>query len=46
MPRVGFEPTIPVGERQNTLHALDRAATVISMFEVIFAKLVGAELRL
>jgi hypothetical protein len=32
MPRVGFEPTIPVFERANTIHALDRAATVIGKF--------------
>jgi hypothetical protein len=30
MPKVGFEPTIPVFERANIFHALDRAATVIS----------------
>jgi hypothetical protein len=29
MPRVGFEPTIPVFERAKTVHVLDRAATVI-----------------
>jgi hypothetical protein len=29
MPRVGFEPTIPVFERAKTIHVLDRAATVI-----------------
>jgi hypothetical protein len=29
MPRVGFEPTIPVFERAKTLHSLDRAAIVI-----------------
>jgi hypothetical protein len=29
MPRVGFEPTIPVFERAKTIHALDRTATVI-----------------
>jgi hypothetical protein len=29
MPRVGFEPTIPVFERAKTVHALDRATTVI-----------------
>jgi hypothetical protein len=29
MPRVGFEPTIPVFERAKTVHALDRAAVVI-----------------
>jgi hypothetical protein len=30
MPRVGFEATITVFERAKTVHALDRAATVIS----------------
>jgi hypothetical protein len=29
MPRVGFELTIPVFQREKTVHALDRAATVI-----------------
>jgi hypothetical protein len=29
MPRVGFEPTIPVFERAKTVYALDRAATMI-----------------
>jgi hypothetical protein len=29
MPRVEFEPTIPVLERAKMVHALDRAATVI-----------------
>jgi hypothetical protein len=29
MSQVGFEPTIPVFERAKTVHALDRAATVI-----------------
>jgi hypothetical protein len=29
MPWVGFQPTIPVFEREKTVHALDRAATVI-----------------
>jgi hypothetical protein len=31
MPRVGFEPMIPVFERVKTVHALDGAATVIGM---------------
>jgi hypothetical protein len=31
MPRVGFEPTIPVFERAKTVHALGRAATVIGI---------------
>jgi hypothetical protein len=29
---VGFEPTIPVFERAKTVHALDRAATVIAYY--------------
>jgi hypothetical protein len=29
MPWVGLEPTIPVYERAKTVHAFDRAATVI-----------------
>jgi hypothetical protein len=29
MPRVGLEPAIPVSERTKTVHAVDRAATVI-----------------
>jgi hypothetical protein len=29
IPQVGFEPTIPVFEGPKTIHALDRAATVI-----------------
>jgi hypothetical protein len=32
MPRVGFEPTIPVFEGVKTVHALDRAATMIGCF--------------
>jgi hypothetical protein len=31
MLRLGFEPTIPVFERAKTVHALDRAATVIGL---------------
>jgi hypothetical protein len=30
MPRVGFEPKIPVFEGAKVVYALDRAATVIS----------------
>jgi hypothetical protein len=33
MPRVEFEPTIPAFERMKTVHALDRAATVISVYK-------------
>jgi hypothetical protein len=32
MLRVGFEPTIPVFEQLKTYHALDRATTVITLF--------------
>jgi hypothetical protein len=35
MPQVGFEPTIPVFERTNTVHALDRAASVIGILEKV-----------
>jgi hypothetical protein len=31
MPRVGFEPTTPVFERATTVHASDRAASVIGI---------------
>jgi hypothetical protein len=31
MSRVGFEPTTPVFEQAKTVHALDRATTVISL---------------
>jgi hypothetical protein len=30
MPRVGLEPTTPLFEQAKTVHALDRAVTVIS----------------
>jgi hypothetical protein len=29
---LGFEPTIPVSERTKTVHALERASTVIGLF--------------
>jgi hypothetical protein len=32
---VGFQPTIPVFERAKTVHALDRAATVIGDGKII-----------
>jgi hypothetical protein len=32
MPRMGFESTIPVFDRAETVHALDRAATVIGTY--------------
>jgi hypothetical protein len=31
MPRVEFEPTTPVFEQAKTVHAVDRAATVIAL---------------
>jgi hypothetical protein len=31
MRRVGFEPTVPVFERAKTIHALDRAVTLIGV---------------
>jgi hypothetical protein len=31
MPRVGFEPTIPMFERTKKVHALDRSGTVIGI---------------
>jgi hypothetical protein len=34
MPQVGFEPTISVFERVKTVHALDRAATVIGSIKL------------
>jgi hypothetical protein len=34
MPQVGFEPTMPVIERVNTVYALDRATTVIGLFDI------------
>jgi hypothetical protein len=37
MPRVGFEPKIPVFERAKTVHPLDLAATVIDYFRDILA---------
>jgi hypothetical protein len=39
MPRVGFEPTIPMFERAKTVHALDRAATVIGYYSVLGIKI-------
>jgi hypothetical protein len=34
MSRVGFEPRTPVFERAKTVHALDRAATVIAILKL------------
>jgi hypothetical protein len=35
MPRVDFEPMIPVSERAKMVHALDRGATVIGVFHTL-----------
>jgi hypothetical protein len=43
MPRVGFEPTIPVFERAKTVHALDGAATVIGSLSPIASFLLRFE---
>jgi hypothetical protein len=40
MPRVGFGRTIPVFERTKTIHALDRAATVIGS-AAVYALILG-----
>jgi hypothetical protein len=46
MPRVEFEPTIPVFERAKTVHALDRAATVVGSFsEISFIPIRGHQTR-
>jgi hypothetical protein len=39
IPRVGLEPTIPVFERANTGHALDRAATAIGTYTIYLSKI-------
>jgi hypothetical protein len=48
MPPVGFAPTIPFFDRVKTVHALDRAATVIGVrctwavsFQTIFVNSVS-----
>jgi hypothetical protein len=38
MPWVGFEPMIPVFEREKISHDLDRVATVISLFRILNSK--------
>jgi hypothetical protein len=38
MPQLGFEPTTPVFERSKTVHALDRAVTVIGTKECYWSK--------
>jgi hypothetical protein len=43
MPRVAFEPAIPVFERAKTVHALDRAATVIGRWYTNLIKSIQTE---
>jgi hypothetical protein len=38
MPCVGFEPTIPASERADTVHALDRSATVTGFALLLYIK--------
>jgi hypothetical protein len=38
MPQVGFEPTIPVFEPAKTVHASDRAGTVIGICGFVIGK--------
>jgi hypothetical protein len=43
MPRVGFEPTIPVFERAKIVHALYRAATVLgTVYQLLEETIIGA----
>jgi hypothetical protein len=41
MTRVRFEPTIPAFEREKTVHALDRTATVIGACNLYQSKFTG-----
>jgi hypothetical protein len=36
MPQVEIQPTIPMFERARTIHALDRAATVIGLTSILY----------
>jgi hypothetical protein len=38
MPQVGFEPTIPVSEQAETVHVLDRTATVTGSLILVAVK--------
>jgi hypothetical protein len=39
MPRVGFEPTIPVFEQAKTVHTLDRTTTAIGIIPTYCLKM-------
>jgi hypothetical protein len=43
MPQVGFEPTIPVFEREKTVHASSRAATLLG--NELYCSIKGEELN-
>jgi preprotein translocase subunit SecG len=45
MPQIGFEPAIPVFERAKTVHALDRATTVIVFLFIYLTKILHAFLN-
>jgi hypothetical protein len=42
MPRVGFEPTVPVSARSKTVHDLDRSASVTGYLQFTYTILLGA----
>jgi hypothetical protein len=46
MPRVGFEPTIPVLEQVKIVHALDCAATVIGIYSKYLYKLLIIDFKI
>jgi hypothetical protein len=46
MLRVGFELTIPVFERAKTVHASDRAATLIGKFQYCSCKIFSKKMSL
>jgi hypothetical protein len=46
MPRIGFEPTIPVFEWAKTVHAVDREATVIGFFVIKYFLIQHFKLKL
>jgi hypothetical protein len=44
MPQMGFEPTMPVFEWAKTVHALDRAATVIGWSTETFSRAITSKM--
>jgi hypothetical protein len=45
MPRVGFEPTIPLFVRAKTVHALGRAASVIAATYTVLSSVLVRDMR-